>query len=53
MEKWVSSDNLSNLVVIPLRDTEHTLLHENFLHIKGVETSWFIKTSIKILSKCC
>ena len=37
MAKWVSSDNLSNLVIIPLEDTEHTLLHENFLHIKGEE----------------
>ena len=47
MEKWVSSDNLSNLVVIPLKDTEHTLLHENFLHIKGVEHRGLSKPVLK------
>ena len=47
MEKWVSSDNLSNLVVIPLRDTEHTLLHENFIHIKGEEHRGLSKPVLK------
>ena len=47
MEKWVSEDNLSKLMIVPLEDTEHTLLHENFLHIKGIEYRGLSKPVLK------
>ena len=47
MEKWVPAENLSGLVVVPLEDTEHVFLHENFLHIKGTEHRGLSKKVLK------
>jgi len=35
---WEKSDNLSDLVVVPLEETQHTLLNDNYIHFKTNET---------------
>jgi len=34
---WKSCDNLSNLTIVPLDETDHQLLHKDFIYMKTVE----------------
>jgi len=35
---WEPSDNLSKLVIVPLEDTEHKLVHDNYIQFNTEET---------------
>ena len=43
---WEPSNNLSKLVIVPLEETEHNLIHENYIQFKSKETRGISKKVI-------
>tara|TARA_Y100001970_G_C14040150_1_gene753279 strand:+ start:177 stop:788 length:612 start_codon:yes stop_codon:yes gene_type:complete len=43
---WEQSDNLSNLIIVPLDETEYKLKHENYIEVNSEETRGISKKVI-------